>query len=159
MSSPDEIVQLTAFNVGNEEYVVDILRVREIIRPLPITPVRRGPKFVEGVINLRGAVIPVVDMRRRFDLPAADSPNRKIIILAIDRRTVGLIVDQVTEVVRVRRSAIRPAPGLLDDGSAPYFLGVCQHQNRLLILLNVKHVMASEEVITPPDPSLLGDER
>ena len=68
-NSTDEITQLTAFKVGDEEYVVDILRIREIIRPLPVTPVRRGPRFVEGVISLRGSVIPVVDMRRRFGLP------------------------------------------------------------------------------------------
>ena len=112
---------------------------------------RRGPRFVEGVINLRGAVIPVIDVRRRFDLPESRGPTTKVIILSIDRRTIGLIVDQVTEVVRVPRSAIRPAPGLLDQGSAPYFLGVCHHQGRLLILLNVRQIIASDETITMPD--------
>src|SRR5690242_10348609 len=97
----EEVVQLAAFVVGNEEYVVDILRVREIIRPQAITPVRRGPKFVEGVLNLRGEVIPVVDMRRRFGIPEADLPHRKVVIVWVEGRTVGLIVDSVTEVVRV----------------------------------------------------------
>ena len=146
----DSIVQLAAFLVGDEEYVVDILRVREIIRPIKITPVRRGPKFVEGVINLRGAVIPVVDLRRRFGLSDGHQAHRKIVIVSVDRRTLGLLVDRVTEVVRVPRSTIRPAPGLLESGRAPYFLGVCHHKGRTLILLNVQNVIASDEEIDPP---------
>ena len=145
----EEITQLTAFKVGDEEYVVDILRIREIIRPLPVTPVRRGPKFVEGVISLRGSVIPVVDMRRRFGLGPleTDSSKRRVIILVIDGRVLGLIVDAVTEVVRVPRSSIRPAPGFLDADRAPYFMGVCYHKERILILLNVRNVVESEEAI------------
>jgi len=144
------IVQLTAFRVGDEEYVVDILRIHEIIRPMKITPIRHGPRFVEGVINLRGAIIPVIDMRRRFGLPADDLPRRKIIVLSVEGRTLGLIVDQVTEVVRVPRNTIRPAPGLLEGDRAPYFVGVVHHQGRTLILLNVRHVIASDEEIDPP---------
>ncbi len=145
----DEIVQLTAFKVGDEEYVVDILRIREIIPPKPITPVRRGPKFVEGVISLRGAIIPVVDMRRRFGVPITEDDERRerVIILVIDSRVVGLIVDNVTEVVRVPRTQIRPAPGLLADEQAPFFMGVCHYKGRVLILLNVRSVVESEEEI------------
>ena len=122
VATSEDIVQLTAFKVGGEEYVVDILRIREIIKPLPITPVRRGPRFVEGVISLRGAIIPVVDMRRRFGVkPSADEELReRVIILVIDSRVVGLMVDKVTEVVRVPRTQIRPAPGLLADDQAPF---------------------------------------
>ena len=143
----EEVVQLTAFRVGQEEYVVDIMRVREIIRPVPITRVRKGPTFVEGVINLRGEVIPIIDLRRRFDLPAEETPSRKIIILTVEGRVLGLVVDAVTEVVRVPRNAIRVAPGLFDDHQAPYFLGVCHYKNRTLLLLNVKSVVATDESI------------
>lgn len=143
----NELVQLTAFRVGEEEYVVDIMRVREIIRPLPITKVRKGPRFVEGVINLRGEVIPIVDLRRRFELPIHEGAGRKIIILTIEGRVLGLIVDTVTEVVRAPKSAIRRAPGLFDKHQAPYFLGVCQYRGRTLLLLNVKNVLASDESI------------
>jgi purine-binding chemotaxis protein CheW len=142
-----ELVQLTAFRVGAEEYVVDIMRVREIIRPLPVTRVRKGPLYVEGVINLRGEVIPVVDLRRRFELPADEHEARKIIILAVEGRTIGLIVDSVTEVARVPKSSIRPAPGILSEEQAPYFLGVCHYKGRTLLLMNVKNVIASEESI------------
>ncbi len=154
-NSTDEITQLTAFKVGDEEYVVDILRIREIIRPLPVTPVRRGPRFVEGVISLRGSVIPVVDMRRRFGLPPleSDSSKRRVIILVIDGRVLGLIVDAVTEVVRVPKSSIRPAPGFLDADRAPYFMGVCHHKQRILILLNVRNVVESDEEINVMTPN------
>jgi purine-binding chemotaxis protein CheW len=142
-----ELVQLTAFRVDQEEYVIDIMRVREIIRPLPITKVRKGPKFVEGVISLRGDVIPIVDLRRRFDVPIKETNQRKIIILTIEGRVLGLVVDAVTEVVRAPKSSIRRAPGLFDANQAPYFLGVCNYRGRTLLLLNVKNVIASEEPI------------
>ena len=152
---PEQIIQLTAFKVGDEEYVVDILRIREIIRPLPVTPVRRGPRFVEGVISLRGSVIPVVDMRLRFGLPPleSDSSKRRVIILVIDGRVLGLIVDSVTEVVRVPRTSIRAAPGFLDAERAPYFMGVCHHRGRILVLLNVRNVVESDEDINLMTPA------
>ncbi len=152
-----ETVQLAAFSVGDEEYVVDIMRVREILRPVPVTPVRRGPKFVEGVINLRGTVIPVVDLRRRFELKADDHPRRRILIVSVDGRLVGLVVDRVTEVVRTERSAIRRAPALVGPDRAPYFLGICPHKGRTLILLNVKAVVASDEAIPTPKAADLVD--
>jgi purine-binding chemotaxis protein CheW len=142
-----ELVQLTAFRVGGEEYVLDIMRVREIIRPIPVTKVRKGPRFVEGVINLRGEVIPVVDLRKRFELQTEEVPTRKIIILTVEARILGLIVDGVTEVVRVPKSAIRPAPGLFEPHQAPFFLGVVQFRGRTLLLLNVKNVVGTDEPI------------
>ena len=106
-----EVVQLAAFCIDSEEYVIDIMRVREIIRPLPITPIRRGPQFVEGVLNLRGTVVPIIDLRRRFGLEPKESRLRRIIIMVVDGRILGLIVDRMSDVVRVERSSIRPAPG------------------------------------------------
>ena len=152
----NEIVQLAAFRVGNEEYVVDIKRVREIIRAQTLTAIRRGPVYVEGVLNLRGAVIPVIDMRRRFDLPEVTMPGRKIIILMVQGRTLGLIVDAVTEVVRVPFGSMQPAPGLLGPDRAPFFSGVCHYKNRTLILLNIKNVVATDAAIKPPDAPYVG---
>ncbi len=145
----DDIAQLTAFLVGDEEYVVDILRIREIIKPLPITSVRCGPKYVQGVVSLRGIVVPVVDMRVRFGIEPRPGKHVRMVIMAVDGRLLGLIVDQVTEVVRLPVNSIRPAPGILEGGHAPYFMGVVQHRNRLLTMLNVRAVVSSEEMIDP----------
>lgn len=155
VTEDEQIVQLAAFRVGDEEYVVDIMRVRTIIRPMPVTPVRMGPKFVEGVINLRGSVVPLIDMRRRFDLEAANSASAKIIVMSVENRIVGLQVDSVTEVVRVPRRQIRPAPEFFADGQAPFFMGVCHFKGRTLVLLNVKNIISSDDAIVLPDLAVL----
>ena len=154
-SREEAVARMAAFRVGGEEYVEDIMRVREIIRPKPVTPVRIGQRLVEGVINLRGAVVPLIDMRRRFDLPAEDHPQRKIIVMSVEGRVVGMMVDGVTEVVRVPRSDIRPAPELFTEVQAPFFMGICEYRGRTLVLLNVKNVVASEDEIVLPDTSVV----
>ena len=156
-SRAEEIVQLAAFAVGDEEYVVDFIRVRTIIRPVPVTPVRMGPKFVEGVINLRGTVVPLIDMRRRFELETTNHRQRKIIVMSVSGRIVGLMVDSVTEVVRVPRGQIRPAPEFFSESQAPFFLGICHYRGRTLVLLNVKNIVATDEVIVLPDTSLISE--
>lgn len=122
----EERAELCTFRVGGEDYAVDIMRVREIINPLPVTPVPRAPSFVEGVIRLRAEVIPVVDVRKRFGLPAA-APTRKtkFLVVRIGGRRLALVVDEVTEVVRIPRAEIRPAPSFDDDRAPRFFLGVC----------------------------------
>lgn len=144
-----QIVQLAAFRVGREEYVVDVMRVREIIREENIVPLHQGPRHVKGVLNLRGAVVPVVDMHSRFGLPPPAMPRRKILILQVDKRVLGIIVDAVTEVARVPVSSVMSAPDWLGDTQAPYFSGICQYKGRNLILLNIKNVVSSEGPITP----------
>jgi len=145
-------VQLCTFRIGGEDYAVDIMRVREIIQPLPITPVPRAPAFVEGVVRLRSEVVPVVDVRKRFGLPATP-PGRKtkFMVVHVAGRRIGLVVDEVCEVVRLHRSEIRPAPALSSD--APRFiLGICGGEGgadqghrrgpgRLRLLLNVKALL------------------
>jgi purine-binding chemotaxis protein CheW len=123
-----EVVQLVAFLVGEGRYALDIMRIKEIINPVKVTAVPKAPAFIEGVIELRGAILPIVDMRKRFDLPVG-RPTRttKFLIVAIDvagrRMIVGLIVDGVLEPLRVTREQIRPAPALT-TGEAAYFSGV-----------------------------------
>jgi purine-binding chemotaxis protein CheW len=147
----DGLAQLCTFRVGGEDYAIDIMRVREIINPLPVTPVPRAPAFVEGVIRLRGDVIPVVDVRRRLGL-AVTPPTRKTktLIVHVAGRRLGLVVDEVTEVLRIPRSEIRPSPGLVEAGGARFFLGVCGGENasggrrgstRLRLLLNVRALL------------------
>lgn len=136
------IVQMAAFRVGEEDFVIDIMRIREIINPLRITPVHDGTGLLEGVINLRGAIIPVVDLRKRLGQPVLEDTRRtKIIIASVSSRVVGFRVDEVLEVVRMPRTQIRPSPQLTDDREPGLFLGVCQYDERLLLLMNLKKVL------------------
>jgi purine-binding chemotaxis protein CheW len=159
----DRRVQLCTFRIAGEDYAIDIMRVREIIHPLPVTPVPRAPVFVEGVCRLRGEVIPVVDVRKRFGL-AAGPPTRKtrFLIVNVAGRRLGLVVDEVCEVLRVPASELRAAPGLVGGAGPRFFLGVCGGEavaaangrrggagaGRLRLLLNVKALL---------DPSLPGE--
>lgn len=105
----DELLQLVTFSIGEEEFGVNILKVQEIIRTMEITKVPRAPEFVEGVINLRGKVIPIIDLRRRFGLvPKAHDKNTRIIVIEINNIIVGFVVDAVSEVLRIPASTVEP---------------------------------------------------
>jgi purine-binding chemotaxis protein CheW len=147
----DPLVQLCTFRVGTEDYAVDIMRVREIIPPQPVTPVPRAPPFVEGVFRARGEVVPVVDVRKRFGL-AATPPTRRtrFVVVRVGPRRIALVVDEVCEVLRIRRSDIRPAPALVALDAPRFFLGVCGGEprsghragsGRLRLLLDVKALL------------------
>ena len=153
----DEIVQLCGFRIGDEEYALDIMRIKEIINPLAITRVPRAASFIEGVVELRGTILPVVDMRKRFDLPPLTSEQmedyavrraRKYLIVPIEGRLVGMIVDRVSDVLRVSRDAIRPPPLLTQNDNARYFAGVCHHRGRILMVLDLDAILSSSERIS-----------
>jgi len=134
-------MQLVACRLANEEYAVDIHTVQEIIRMLEITRVPHAPEFVEGVINLRGMVIPVMDLRHRFGLPPRENTETtRIIITTWQDTMVGFVVDGVSEVLRLPGSAIEPPPSL-EQKNATYFSGVGKIGNRLLILLNLDRIL------------------
>jgi purine-binding chemotaxis protein CheW len=123
---PDPIVELCAFRVGSQEYVVDLRRIREVVKPLEILSVPGAPTFVEGVVDLRGEVIPVVDVRRRFGLPAASHGRQaKFLVVRVGQSVLALVVDAVREVVRIPRSAIRPVPPAPRREGPRLFLGAC----------------------------------
>jgi purine-binding chemotaxis protein CheW len=159
-----ELVQLVAFSVGDGEYALDIMRIKEIINPTPITQVPKAPAFIEGVIELRGAILPIVDMRKRFDLPpTAVGRLTKFLIVAIDvgarrpdaseaqaaarRMIVGLIVDKVSEPLRLGKDQIRPAPQLA-AGDTPYFTGVARLGGRILMVLDLDALLSAREKST-----------
>jgi purine-binding chemotaxis protein CheW len=143
-----DLVQLATFTVGSEAYALDIMRIKEIIQPQKITPVPKVPPFIEGVIELRGAILPVVDLRKRFDLPATPATRAtKYVIVAIEGRIVGLVVDAVGEVLRVGRGEISPTPPLQGD-AAQYFAGVCRHAGRILLMLDLDRILTSSEKIS-----------
>src|SRR5690349_17367639 len=113
-----ELIQLVSFHLDQEEYGVEVLKVREIIRMISITHMPNTPSYVEGIINLRGKVIPVISMRRRFGL--ADSENNghtRIIVMDIGGELTGFIVDSVSEVIRISGSEIQPSPSAASGGA------------------------------------------
>ncbi len=145
-TSRSQILQLVSFLIENEEFGVDILNVQEIIRPVDITRVPNAPAFVEGVINLRGRIVPVVDLRKRFNLPQRErDKNSRIIVVELGDKIVGFMVDAVREVLRVDASVIEPPPELAIGIDAHYITGVAKLDDRLLILLDLERILTEEE--------------
>ena len=138
--------QLVVFQLGAELYGVDIARVHEIIRLQSITRVPRAPSFVEGVINLRGKVIPVVDLRRPLGLPTSEHTRAtRTVVVEIGDQVVGIIVDSVSEVLRVSTSTIEPPSPVVAGIDSEYLHGIAKLPERLVILLDLDRVLAREE--------------
>ena len=138
--------QLVVFQLGAELYGVEISRVHEIIRLQAVTRVPRTPTFVEGVINLRGKVIPVVDLRRRFGLPTAEHTRAsRIVVVEIGDQVVGIIVDGVSEVLRVSSGTIEPPSPVVAGVDSEYIHGIAKLPERLVILLDLDRVLARDE--------------
>lgn len=146
MDSSQEL-QLVIFLLAKEEYGLPITKVQEINRMVPITRLPQTPDFMEGVINLRGRVIPVIDLRKRFQLTAAaTNDDTRIIIVDVNGQTLGIVVDAVTEVVRLSGASVEPPPPafILDS---QYIHGIGKLDGRLLILLDIDKVLTSQEAI------------
>lgn len=142
----DEL-QLVSFNIGSEEFGVDILKVQEINRMVDITKVPQAPDYVEGVINLRGKVIPIVDLRKRFNLEIKEQDkNTRIVVVDIGGTIMGMIVDAVSEVLRLPANTIEPAPDIVTGINAKYIKGVAKLEDRLLIFLELSKVINIDEV-------------
>jgi purine-binding chemotaxis protein CheW len=140
------LIQLVTFSIGEEEFGVDILQVQEIIRTMEITNVPRAPEFVEGVINLRGKVIPIVDMRSRFGLESKKHDKyTRIIVIENDMIIVGFVVDSVSEVLRLPATQVQPPPPVVAGMDSDYIDGVGKLEDRLLILLNLDSLLDNEE--------------
>ncbi|WP_339132760.1 MAG: chemotaxis protein CheW [Candidatus Electrothrix sp. GW3-4] len=145
----DLLMQLVGFTIGNEQFGVDILMVQEIIRSAPITSVPNSPDFIEGVINLRGNIIPVIELRKRLNLFREDSASEDawILILDINSRVTGFIVDSVTRVLKIVESTIEPPPEVVVAGLAnQYIRGVCDIGESLLILLDFNRILLADEL-------------
>jgi len=142
-----DLRQFVSFVVAGEEFGVNILTVQEIIRPIDITRVPHAPPFVEGVVNLRGRILPVIDLRTRFGFPErAQNDDTRIIVVEIENQVVGFVTDAVREVLRVEESTIEPAPDLAVGIDAHYLRGVAKLEDRLLILLDLESMLSSDEV-------------
>lgn len=141
-------IQLACFKVGMELYGLDIMKIKEIIRPQKLTAIPKAPSFIEGVINLRGVVIPVADMRKRFDqLVNEENRKNRILICSLASKIIGLLVDEVTEVKRFSRQEIAPAPQFIKGPDADYFLGVARRDDDLIMLIDLEKVLSTDEKI------------
>jgi purine-binding chemotaxis protein CheW len=142
----DELLQLVSFKIGGEEFGVDILKVQEINRMLEVTKVPNAPEHIDGVINLRGKVIPVVALRRRFGMERKENDkNTRIIVLELLGKVVGFVVDAVSEVLRIPQSVTEPPPAISGVHSE-YITAVGKLDNRLLILLDLEKVLRLDEL-------------
>lgn len=145
-NNASELLQLVSFRVGKEEFGVDILKVQEINRMVRITQVPNSPIFIEGVINLRGKVIPVFDLRVKLDLPKKEHDNdTRIIVVDLDGKTVGFLVDAVSEVLRIPKSITEPPPSIAAGINSEYITAVGKLEDRLLILLDLEKILLDEE--------------
>lgn len=139
--------QIVTFRLGSEEYGVDIMKVQEIILPGQITQVPEVPEFIEGVINLRGNVIPIIDLRKRFGQPiVAAGEETRIIVVNVRERTMGVIVDAVSEVLRIAQDEIDPPPAAIAGLGKEYLKGLIKLGKRLLILLEIEKILSLDEL-------------
>lgn len=142
-----EEVKVIVFKLIDEEYGVEVNQVRSIERMQSITKVPRTPHFVKGVINLRGIIIPIIDLRKRFDLEVEDyTDNTRIIIVNVGDVQVGLIVDAANDVLDIALNAIEAPPEVVGGIEATYLRGVAKTDDRLLILLNLDKVLSADEL-------------
>lgn len=142
----EEILQLVSFKIGDEEFGVDILRVQEINRMMNLTKVPNAPHFVDGVINLRGRIIPIVDLRCRLGMErSAHNMNTRIIVVELAKNTVGFVVDEVSEVLRIPKSITEPPPSMVAGINSEFISAVGKLEGRLLILLDIDKIFNLEE--------------
>jgi purine-binding chemotaxis protein CheW len=141
-----ELRHFISFSVGEEEYGLELLRVKEVIRARQITWIPRVPSFVKGIINLRGDVIPVIDLRQRFGLaPREHSATTRVIVVEVGGRLLGMVVDSASQAVRIPASQIEPPPPALGGLIQAYISGVAKVEEKLIILLNADSVLTVDE--------------
>jgi purine-binding chemotaxis protein CheW len=142
-----EAKQLISFTVGNEEYGLELLRVKEVIRARQVTWLPRAPSCVKGIINLRGVVIPIVDLRERFGLPQHENTAMtRVIVVEVEGRPVGMVVDSASQVVRVPVEQFDDPPPVMGKASRDFITSVGKIGDRLVIMIDVERILSAEEM-------------
>lgn len=143
----NEIIQLVTFNLGSEIFGVDILNIQSINRKMKITVIPNAPDFIEGVINLRGQVIPIISLRKRLNMEAKKlDKDTRFIVMEIENKIVGFIVDSVNEVLRIDSNICTPPPPLTAGIETDYITSVAKLEGVLLILLDINKIMTKKEI-------------
>ena len=139
--------EFLTFTLGQEEYAIDILRVQEIRGYEPPTLIANAPAFIKGVINLRGTIVPIVDLRIKFSVGVVEyTPFTVVIILNIGGRVVGMVVDAVSDVIALQPEQIRPAPDFASSVDTAYIMGLGALGERMLIVVDIERLMLSSEM-------------
>lgn len=148
-SKQDNLNQIVSFQLGSEEFGLDIMKVQEIILVGEITKMPQVPAYVRGMINLRGHVIPVIDLRMRFKQPVVDqAEDQRIIVVNVANRTIGIVVDAVNEVLRMTPDQIEPAPTGIGNDGQNFITGLLKIDKKLVILLDIEGLFSEEEQAT-----------
>ena len=142
-----DLLQLVIFQLGGEEFGVEIMAVQEIIKMPAITAIPQAPEYVAGVINLRGRIIVVVNLSKKFNILSSEmNKEYKVIVVELENQVIGMMVDSVSEVLRIPNTSVDPAPGMVASGSSSnYIQGVGKLEDRLLILLDLRNVLSDHE--------------
>ena len=146
MYSEKQDIQLACFNLGDNLFAIDIMRIKEIILPQKLSSLPKASRFLEGVINLRGVVIPVMDMRKRLGMPdASEGKTGKLLIVSLARQVLALAVDNVLEVITVPATEIKPPLETSDGIGMEHLLGVCLSDNRVFMILDIDSLLGHPE--------------
>jgi len=141
------IAEALAFKLGDEEYGIDILKVQEIRGYDAVTKIANAPEFIKGVINLRGIIVPIVDMRIKFRLDTVSYDQfTVVIVLNIANRVIGMVVDSVSDVISLSQEQIRPAPDMGTALNTDYLIGLGTLDERMIILVDIDRLMSSSEI-------------
>ncbi len=152
-------VQLVTFRLGAEEFGLDVFSVHEILRYQAPTPVPRAPDFVDGVIDVRGTLVPVVDLRRRFELAEAPTDgDTRTVLVEFGGERLGLVVDAVTEVLRVPETAVSAPPQYIRGLAAEFVRGIVRLEGRLVVLIDIDRILSSQERIALEQSELAAPE-
>lgn len=144
----EQRLQMINFTLGGDEYAVEIQKVREVINFHELTPLPKAPSFVKGIINLRGEVIPVIDLRDKLGLAReAYSVLTNLIIVEIGRKAVGVVVDEVRHVIRLDPAEVAPSPPFIGGLSGKYVSGVAKLGERLVVVLDMERILSASELI------------
>ena len=139
--------QYLVFSVGSEEYAIDILKVQEIRGYEKVTRITNAPKFIKGVMNLRGVIVPVIDLRIKFDLEKVEYVDETVVIVVnVGQRVVGIVVDGVSDVMTLTSDHMKPAPDFTQAMSSDYISGLASLADRMLVIVDIEKLLTSEEM-------------
>lgn len=146
--------EFLAFTLGQEEYGINILKVQEIRGYEAVTRIANAPEFIKGVVNLRGVIVPIIDLRIKFGIGTATYDQFTVaIILNIGKRTIGMVVDRVSDVIAMQPEQIKPAPEMGAAVNTDYLIGLGMLDKRMIILLDIDHLMSSTDMGLAEEPA------